>query len=104
MDFDSIGYLEGFPNFIDNGDPLCSQTDPDIFFPVDHSDAIISKFEYYSNEREAKAICAECPYKMECAGFALERLDLQGIWGGTTQMDRRRMMRRLRTRNIAKML
>lgn len=88
MSFDDIGYLEGFPDFVDNEAPLCSQTDPDIFFPVDHLDGIMTRGEYYSNEREAKEICSSCPYKFDCLSFALDRSDLQGIWGGTTLRDR----------------
>lgn len=88
MNFDGIGYLEGFPDFIDDEAPLCGQTDPDMFFPVDHLDGIISKFEYYSNERQAKEVCSKCPYKLQCLSFALDRSDVQGIWGGTTTRER----------------
>ena len=104
MDLDDVGYLQDFPSFVEGGTPLCSETDPEIFFPVDQPDSTRKVIEFYSNEREAKAICAECPYKVQCLTYALERIDVQGIWGATTQMDRRRMLRRLRTRNIAKML
>lgn len=98
MDYDSISYLKDFPSFTEEGAPLCAQTDPEIFFPVDHSDSAMKKFEYYSNEREAKAICAECPYKAQCLEYAIKDLEIQGIWGATTQIDRRKMMKRLRIR------
>lgn len=104
MNFEDIGYLKDFPNFADEGAPLCSEIDPELFFPLDSFEGSLKNVEHYASEREAKAICAECPYKMQCLTYALERSDIQGIWGATTQMDRRRMMRRLRTRNIAKML
>jgi WhiB family redox-sensing transcriptional regulator len=41
---------------------------------------------------EAKAVCAGCPVRPECLAFALQR-DLHGIWGATTE-DERRLMRR----------
>lgn len=104
MDLDDVGYLEDFPSFVEGGTPLCSETDPDMFFPVDQSDNSRKFIEFYTNEREAKAICAQCPYKLECLNYALERVDVQGIWGATTQMDRRRMLRRLRSQKIARML
>lgn len=104
MNFQDIGYLKDFPSFVDEGAPLCSEIDPEMFFPLDAFEGSLKTVEYYANEKEAKAICAQCPYKMQCLTYALERSDIQGIWGATTQMDRRRMMRRLRTRNIAKML
>jgi WhiB family redox-sensing transcriptional regulator len=99
MDFNGIGYLEGFPDFIDDGIPLCAEIDPDIFFPVDHLEGTITRFEFYSNEREAKAICASCPFTLQCLAYALKNPDTQGIWGGTTQGDRRRMLRNGKVKN-----
>lgn len=104
MDFDGIGYLKDFPTFAEGGDPLCGTTDPDLFFPVDQPEYSRKNIEFYTNEKDAKALCAQCPYKMQCASYALERLDLEGIWGGTTQIERRRLMRQVRRRNIARML
>lgn len=104
MNFADIGYLKDFPSFVEEGAPLCGQTDPEMFFSIDSFDGSRKNIEHYAAEREAKAICAECPYKAQCLTYALERTDLEGIWGGTTHMDRRRMLRRLRTRNIARML
>lgn len=98
MNLSDIGYLEDFPSFEGQGSPLCSETDPEMFFPVDPGDASMKNRESYLYEKEAKAICAECPYKVQCASYALERAEIQGIWGAMTQMDRRRMMRRLRIR------
>jgi WhiB family redox-sensing transcriptional regulator len=37
---------------------------------------------------EAKAVCAGCPVRSACLVFALER-DLEGVWGGTTEDERR---------------
>jgi len=40
----------------------------------------------------AKAVCATCPVTDDCLEYAM-RLDryLPGVWGGTTQRDRRKM-------------
>ena len=40
---------------------------------------------------EAKAICANCIVRTECANYALESGQRFGIWGGTAELDRKRM-------------
>lgn len=42
---------------------------------------------------EAKKICLDCPVRWECLDFAMSFLDteLPGIYGATTEGDRRRM-------------
>ena len=84
------------PNFSDEGDPLCAQTDPDLFFPVDVIDVggYRGHATYYS-EKTAKKICEECPYKIRCLDYALDNPDLLGIWGGTSDGERRKMRRSL---------
>ena len=42
----------------------------------------------------AKAICASCPVRLECADFAMADPDTCGVWGGATRRDRREMRRR----------
>jgi WhiB family redox-sensing transcriptional regulator len=42
----------------------------------------------------AKRICATCPVKEPCLEYALEyRID-HGVWGGTTERQRRRILRK----------
>jgi WhiB family transcriptional regulator, redox-sensing transcriptional regulator len=43
--------------------------------------------------RKAIAICADCPVRIPCLEHALDRPELQGIWGGATDDDRDRMRR-----------
>lgn len=45
---------------------------------------------------EAKAICASCVVRAECADYALATGQRFGIWGGTTERDRRRLRAQLR--------
>lgn len=41
----------------------------------------------------AKAVCSTCPVARECLDFALSAPEpLDGIWGGTTAAERRRML------------
>lgn len=104
MNLNTPGYLKDFPDFEQEGYPLCSKADPEMFFPVDAAPGVPRNSEVYLHEKEAKAICAECPLRVQCADYALQDPEIQGIWGGLTGGDRRRMLRRLRTRNLAKML
>lgn len=63
----------------------CRGTDPDIFYPVADEEA-----------EEAKAICATCPVREPCLEFALATRERDGVWGGATERERRRMIRRRR--------
>jgi WhiB family transcriptional regulator, redox-sensing transcriptional regulator len=95
---ENIGYLKDFPEFEQEGSPLCSEVDPDLFFPVETLQPSTRNSEVYLQEKEVKAICSACPLRAGCAEYALKDLDIQGIWGGLTWTDRKRMVRRARTR------
>jgi WhiB family redox-sensing transcriptional regulator len=43
-------------------------------------------------QRLAKAICAECEVRVECADFALRSEQVFGIWGGMTEIERRDLL------------
>jgi WhiB family redox-sensing transcriptional regulator len=62
---------------------LCSQTDPEAFFP-----------EKGGSTREAKKICVGCEVKAECLEYALEHDERFGIWGGLSERERRKLRRR----------
>lgn len=53
--------------------------------------ASIFFIERGENDRPAKAICATCPVKEPCLEFALESGEQHGVWGGTSERQRRRM-------------
>ncbi|WP_231921931.1 WhiB family transcriptional regulator [Rhodococcus rhodochrous] len=40
-------------------------------------------------ERTAKQICTSCPVRIPCRDYALETRERHGIWGGTSESDRR---------------
>ncbi|MGH9222834.1 MAG: WhiB family transcriptional regulator [Acidimicrobiales bacterium] len=63
----------------------CRGLDPDIFYPLEDSDA-----------GPAKSVCAGCPVRDLCLEFALDTREGEGIWGGTTARERRRLLRQRR--------
>jgi len=63
----------------------CRGLDPEVFFPETDEEA-----------DEAKAICAECPVRVACLEHALARREKVGVWGGTTERERRRIVRQRR--------
>jgi WhiB family redox-sensing transcriptional regulator len=40
-----------------------------------------------------RELCEGCPVRQECLGAALADPDLVGLWGGTTDRERREMRR-----------
>jgi len=45
-------------------------------------------------QREARAVCLQCPVRLECLADALDnRMDF-GVWGGMTERERRALRRR----------
>jgi len=69
----------------------CLHADPDVFFPISAAGASAPQI------RMARAICAGCKVRATCTDFALEHRDVEGIWGGTTD-DERKKLRRSRAR------
>ncbi|MGK2947784.1 MAG: WhiB family transcriptional regulator [Acidimicrobiales bacterium] len=57
----------------------CVGIDPDLFFP-----------ERGALTAMAKEVCMGCPVRQECLDYALAHGMRWGIWGGTTERQRRR--------------
>jgi WhiB family redox-sensing transcriptional regulator len=66
---------------------LCRDTDPDLFFPVGTTGQALVQIE------RAKQVCAQCPVSQDCLDFALETNQDSGIWGGTSEEERRKLRR-----------
>ena len=64
---------------------LCAQTDPESFFP-----------EKGGSTREAKKVCLACEVRSECLEYALAHRIEHGVWGGASERERRRILRRRR--------
>lgn len=87
------------PEFLTDEVPPCATADPEAFFPqeIEVNGKVVSS-KYY-DEKSAKKVCANCPYKIDCLVYAMEN-DVLGIWGGTTEKDRRDLRRRTRATGI----
>jgi WhiB family redox-sensing transcriptional regulator len=65
----------------------CRDTNPDLFFPVGTTGPAIEQIE------QAKAVCRECPVQTACLEFALLTNQDSGVWGGTSEEERRKLRR-----------
>jgi WhiB family redox-sensing transcriptional regulator len=43
------------------------------------------------SDKAAQRVCASCPVRGECAGYAMADPELVGVWGGTSGRQRRAM-------------
>jgi WhiB family redox-sensing transcriptional regulator len=45
-------------------------------------------------QNQTKALCTGCPVRTECLAHALDHRIEHGVWGGTTERERRALLRR----------
>jgi len=68
----------------------CASLPPATFFPSDGSGVEV-----------ARGICADCPVREACLEYALHpRID-HGVWGGCSERERRRILKRRRGAAVA---
>lgn len=66
-------------------EPCRTSGDPDLWF---------AEPGRWSKANEAKAKCQACPLRDACLDYALH-VSVQGVWGGTSELQRRRMRKQL---------
>jgi len=59
---------------------LCREVDYELFFP-----------DGGGNSSKARQVCNRCEVTTQCLDFALGFPNMIGIWGGTTERQRRSM-------------
>lgn len=64
-----------------------------LFFGFDETEAPAEK---RMREDQAKTVCVECRVRQECLDYALSARESHGIWGGMTDVERRRLGSRTR--------
>ena len=65
-------------------DAACRDLDTNLFFPDSESDS-----------GPALAVCAVCPVREQCLDFAIRTRQNDGVWGGATETERKRIRRRM---------
>jgi WhiB family redox-sensing transcriptional regulator len=63
----------------------CRGIEPELFYPVSDEEA-----------DPAQEICGLCPVRTACLEHALAVRERDGVWGGATERERRRMIRQRR--------
>jgi WhiB family redox-sensing transcriptional regulator len=63
----------------------CRGLDPQIFYPETDDEA-----------EPAKRVCGACAVQETCLEFALQGREKEGVWGGATEKERRRILRQRR--------
>ena len=74
---------------------LCRDTDPELFFRIGTTGAALVQIE------QARAVCRQCPVQADCLDFALTTNQDSGIWGGTSEEERRVLRREFVARQKA---
>ena len=71
----------GSPDWRDQA--ACRDADPELFFPIGKGEPTLLQLD------RAKQICARCPSRTPCLEWALASGQEAGVWGGTTEDERR---------------
>ncbi|MDQ4090564.1 MAG: WhiB family transcriptional regulator [Actinomycetota bacterium] len=66
----------------------CLGSDPDLFFPLGNTGKPLAQAEV------AKRLCSGCEVRPVCLLYALETNQVTGVWGGTTEDERRALRRK----------
>ena len=66
----------------------CRDEDPELFFPIGTTGPALMQIE------DAKTICQRCDVVDVCLSWALETGQDAGVWGGTSEEERRALKRR----------
>jgi WhiB family transcriptional regulator, redox-sensing transcriptional regulator len=72
----------------------CRDADPDLFFPLGTARPAVRQIE------AAKQICRTCPAAAKCLAWALEHSPTDGVWGGTTEEERRALRRQAKRTTV----
>ena len=67
---------------------LCRDEDPELFFPIGTDGPAAVQVE------QAKRVCRRCAVVQDCLAWAVETGQDAGVWGGTSEDERRALARR----------
>jgi WhiB family redox-sensing transcriptional regulator len=69
----------------------CREADPELFFHPQNERGLAR----LRRDRAAKAVCARCDVRIECADYAIRSREPYGVWGGLTEEERERIYVRI---------
>lgn len=69
---------------------LCRSYPPSAFFPSDGVGVIA-----------ARQVCSQCGVQSQCLEYALSNRIEHGVWGGCSERERRRLLKRRREQRLA---
>jgi WhiB family transcriptional regulator, redox-sensing transcriptional regulator len=75
----------------------CRDMDTELFFPVGTSGPALDQIG------RAKQVCARCPVRSSCLEWALATGQNAGVWGGTTEDERRALRPRHARRALGRL-
>ena len=75
----------------------CRSVDPDLFFPIGTTGLALDQIE------SAKAVCRSCDAMTDCLEFALTTNQESGVWGGTSEEERRKLRKAYVARQRSRM-
>ncbi len=58
---------------------------PDMWFPT----------EMYESASYCEELCGGCPVRLQCLRYAMERPELEGVWGGVSAHQRKEIRREM---------
>ena len=85
---------EGNTNWMNNPHLPCRDVDIAVFFPKGKDESRPAGVY-----QQAIAICADCPARQACLEYALRLNETDGVWGGRSPEQRRRMRGRYMAAN-----
>ncbi|MGF1597722.1 MAG: WhiB family transcriptional regulator [Acidimicrobiales bacterium] len=68
-------------------DASCRDTSPELFFPIGTTGQAVEQID------AARMVCMGCPSRIPCLEFALTTNQDSGVWGATSEEDRRHLRR-----------
>jgi len=73
---------------------VCRDEDPELFFPIGSTGPATHQVD------QAKVVCRRCPVVEDCLTWAVETGQENGVWGGTSEDERRALRRGARARAV----
>lgn len=79
--------IRAFYRLLEEVGEVPCQSAPTVFF--DHEE--MTRGEKIVNGRLARQLCGLCPVRLECLDYAVSNGEFQGVWGGLTEVERKRL-------------